>query len=600
MANDNRTPAGTLTNGVLSLRLEARQVHWQPEGPDGITLTVPAFAEDGKPPAVPGPLVRVPSGTRIAVHLRNAFASETLTIHGMHDRPGHTDQTAALKPGEARDISFAAGPPGTFFYWATTSGAATTEDRKGDGMLTGAIIVDPPGAAAVPDERVFIVGDWNDDDQASQTPNALAHASYVFNGRAWPATERLEYPVGKPIHWRLVNASTEDHPLHLHGTYMAIESNGDESTMTPVAPGQEQRVVTQVLGTGKTMTVTWTPGEPGTWLFHCHILFHVDSLIRLTPSAPADGHDGHGDHESGEHHMAGLVLAVNVTPASDRAVAPEPDNPRRLTLEVGKRDGVKFPNPVTPKSFWPGLGYRWIEGQEASSSAPFVSPGTPLVLNRGEPVAISVVNRLEQTTTVHWHGIELESYYDGVSGIGGSSGHVTPPIAPGKTFVVRFTPPRAGTFMYHTHLNDFQQLTTGLYGAIVVKEPGDRFDPDLDRVYVFGQGPDDVHDPVLVNGHEWPDEQAMRKGATYRLRFAAITSAVPVTVSIRAGDELESWKPLAKDGMPMPAGGAAVPASCTLSPGETFDVSFTPAGVGPLRFVAAMPRQHTELTLNVK
>jgi FtsP/CotA-like multicopper oxidase with cupredoxin domain len=41
----------------------------------------------------------------------------------------------------------------------------------------------------------------------------------------------------------------------------------------------------------------------------------------------------------------------------------------------------------------------------------------------------------------------------------------------GDSIVVRFTPPRAGTFMYHSHFNEFQQITSGLYGPLIVLEP---------------------------------------------------------------------------------------------------------------------------------
>jgi len=459
-------------------------------------------------------------------------------------------------------------------------------------MLSGAFVVDAPGAT--PDDRVLVLSDWFDDDAGSQTPKAFAHNAYVINGASWPATERLTYPEKRPIHWRVINTTTEDHPLHLHGTYFSIDAIGDENETSVMTGDARRSVVTHLVKGGQAIDMTWTPGEPGNWLFHCHILFHVDPLLRLTPE-PA----GHAGHDGGERHMAGLVMAVNVTPAADRRAAVAPVETRRTTLEVGKRDGVRFPDPMKPDAFWPGLGYRWVNAAPASS-APFVSPGSTLVLTRGEPVEIAVVNRLDQTTTVHWHGIELESYYDGVSGIGGSAGQVTPAIAPGQTFVVRFTPPRAGTFMYHTHLNDYQQLTTGLYGAIVVLEPGERLDPDLDRVFVLSEGPIDGRDPVLVNGAEWPDAQEMRKGTTYRLRFAGITAAPDITASIRAGGALQTWRPLAKDGMPIPGAAPLAPASQSVHPGETYDFAFTPTASGPLRLVAALGRLHTELTLNVR
>ena len=47
-------------------------------------------------------------------------------------------------------------------------------------------------------------------------------------------------------------------------------------------------------------------------------------------------------------------------------------------------------------------------------------PGPVLVLTRGEPVEITLVNRMTEPTAIHWHGIELESYDDGVPGWGGS------------------------------------------------------------------------------------------------------------------------------------------------------------------------------------
>ena len=86
------------------------------------------------------------------------------------------------------------------------------------------------------------------------------------------------------------------------------------------------------------------------------------------------------------------------------------------------------------------------------------------------------MNRLPEATAIHWHGMELDSYYDGVHGWSGDGQRMTPMIEPGESFIVRFTPPRAGTFMYHTHLHDNRQLTSGLYGAMLVVEPGETFD----------------------------------------------------------------------------------------------------------------------------
>lgn len=39
-----------------------------------------------------------------------------------------------------------------------------------------------------------------------------------------------------------------------------------------------------------------------------------------------------------------------------------------------------------------------------------------LTLRRGEPVEITLVNHLPEATAIHWHGMELDSYFDGVHG----------------------------------------------------------------------------------------------------------------------------------------------------------------------------------------
>src|SRR5262245_33568489 len=66
-------------------------------------------------------------------------------------------------------------------------------------------------------------------------------------------------------------------------------------------------------------------------------------------------------------------------------------------------------------------------------------PGPEIRLRQGEPVRIVVANKLEQDTTVHWHGIRLPNNMDGVPGL------TQPPIKPGQKFTYEFTPPDAGT-----------------------------------------------------------------------------------------------------------------------------------------------------------
>ena len=102
---------------------------------------------------------------------------------------------------------------------------------------------------------------------------------------------------------------------------------------------------------------------------------------------------------------------------------------------------------------------------------------------------------------------------------------LAPSIEPGDSFVARLTLPRAGTFMYHTHMNDLEQITSGVYGPIVVLEPGRRFDSATDHVFIAGwDGPDDPPH-TIINGDSLPAPLTLKAGLPHRLRFINIGPA---------------------------------------------------------------------------
>src|SRR5258708_18566399 len=85
VVNDNRTPAGTLRGGVLTIRLEARKGEWHPDSDHDPGLVVHAFAQQGKSPTLPGPLIRVPQGTERHALVTNTLA-QPLVMRGLCDR----------------------------------------------------------------------------------------------------------------------------------------------------------------------------------------------------------------------------------------------------------------------------------------------------------------------------------------------------------------------------------------------------------------------------------------------------------------------------------------------------------------------------------
>jgi FtsP/CotA-like multicopper oxidase with cupredoxin domain len=229
-------------------------------------------------------------------------------------------------------------------------------------------------------------------------------------------------------------------------------------------------------------------------------------------------------------------------------------------------------------------------------------PGEMLLLTRGEPTDVTVHNRLRENTAILWHGLELESWSDGVPGWSGQGAQVAPSIAPGDSFTARLSLRRAGTFIYHTHLNDVAQLSAGLYGALIVLEPGERWDPARDFVFIGAWNSAIREDAFVVNGGDSEPPLSLRVGTRYRLRFINIAPAALVTFKIERDSALVEWQFIAKDGADLPAHQRRTgPATKRISVGETFDVYVTPTSRGSYTLAAGQaPRERRVYTRQIE
>src|SRR4051812_3847061 len=247
--NDNRAGAGTLRDGVLTIRLEARLGDWRPDGDADPGITVAAFAEAGKPAQIPGPLIRAPTGTAIRVVVRNSLPDSTLFVHGLYTRGARGSDTVQVKPGEVREVRFDAGAPGTYFYWATTSATAALGARGPVSQLNGAFIVDSATTLGRRGDRVFVLGFWTPGDNTGLVDRNDVNR-FVINGKSWPHTERLAYTVGDTVRFRIVNTSVAPHPMHLHGFYFNVDTRGSERVDTVYAASAPHMVVTERVAPG--------------------------------------------------------------------------------------------------------------------------------------------------------------------------------------------------------------------------------------------------------------------------------------------------------------------------------------------------------------
>lgn len=588
---DYRRAAGKRIADTLKATFSVREVRWRPEGSKGADLSAFAFVENGQPAKVPGPLLRAPVGTLIQVTLHNTLDKQ-LVVFGLNDHAaGRGPDSLTLAAGARATVSFRVSTAGTYYYWARVRPAvqhpvAPVPDdwpsgEKGEGPLVGAFIVDAAGTAPPRGERIMLISRWLDDDD----PRVHHDPAFkmMINGASWPSTERLRYVVGDTVRWRIINASATQHPMHLHGFYFTLTARGDGKLDTLLTDSLQRRLVTESVAPNGTLALTWVPERPGNWLFHCHLVRHMALVQTIEPrsamSAAAMSANSHATSSvnHAEENMAGLVMGIQVSPRSGATAA------RALAFASGRNAGAPAERTLrvvaTQRAgvFGKAAGHSFIWQQGANEPArdSMQFPGSTLVLHRGEPTAITVVNRLSSPLAVHWHGMEIESWFDGVGGWSGAGNSVRPPIAPGDSFVVRLTPARAGTFIYHTHDEAGSELSTGLYGALIVEERGAPRDTTRDHVIVMGLLGDNITGALAINGHTDAVPLVLAPG-THRLRFVSIPVDEQIAVAFVRDTVVQQWRALANDGAELPASQRTLRAARrTVSAGQTFDVEVT-------------------------
>jgi imidazolonepropionase-like amidohydrolase len=134
LANDHTERAGRMVAGELHVELEAVEAEWFPLGPEGPRIVTPAFAEVGRAPSVPGPLIRAAAGTPVVVTVTNRL-ERAIQVRGLDERksagarpPGSPStfpefffaDSLVIPAGEGRTVRFRQGRELTSFYYART------------------------------------------------------------------------------------------------------------------------------------------------------------------------------------------------------------------------------------------------------------------------------------------------------------------------------------------------------------------------------------------------------------------------------------------------------------------------------------------------
>jgi FtsP/CotA-like multicopper oxidase with cupredoxin domain len=208
LADDNDDPA------IFEATLTAQAATWSP-APD---LDVEGLAYGG---SVPGPVVRVPLGTRVVVHFENdlpAGFDTTVHWHGIEGN-NSSDGTAvtqhAVAPGLDFTYDFVVTRPGLYWYHPHVRGAQGVFEG-----LYGVLVVDDPDEVALRDlgvlprdERVIVLSDlsevggvpWSVEvDNPMEVMNGTEGQHLLVNGREDPV---FEVAANEPVRLRIVNTS---------------------------------------------------------------------------------------------------------------------------------------------------------------------------------------------------------------------------------------------------------------------------------------------------------------------------------------------------------------------------------------------------------
>jgi len=219
--------------------------------------------------------------------------------------------------------------------------------------------------------------------------------------------------------------------------------------------------------------------------------------------------------------------------------------------------GVKIFELTATKIQWETAPGQMVEAWAYNDQV----PGPEIRVREGDRVRVVLHNKLEQSTAIHFHGLELPNNVDGIPFI------TQPPVKPGETYSYEFTLPEGnhGSHMYHSHHNSAQQVGLGMLGAFIVvpRNPSAIERADVDYTIILNDG---AHGYTL-NGKSFPATEpiAVKRGEKLRIRF--MNEGMMIHPMHLHGMHMTI---ITRDGWPVPA-----PFRCdtlNVAPGERWDV----------------------------
>jgi FtsP/CotA-like multicopper oxidase with cupredoxin domain len=258
-----------LPDGTKRFELTTSIVDWE-VSPGKV---VQAWAYNGQ---VPGPRIDVAVGDTVELRLTNELPIGTdIHMHGI-DLPNDQDGVAPITQdlvasGDTFTYRFTATEPAIGMYHAHAHGDLAIPNGLFGTMYVGEIA--PPAGRTV--SGITIPADLTIAQDIPMVVNDAGTIGLSLNGKSFPATAPLVVQQGDWVTVTYYNEGLQVHPMHLHGFEQIVYAKDGEPLDAPYAAD------TVLVGPGERYTVLFHADQVGTWVWHCHILNHVEAATGM-------------------------------------------------------------------------------------------------------------------------------------------------------------------------------------------------------------------------------------------------------------------------------------------------------------------------------
>ncbi|GFR45215.1 hypothetical protein Agub_g6610 [Astrephomene gubernaculifera] len=508
---DNRTAAMLLTPGTTRVGGTFTKAQYR-EYTDASFMTLRTREADWEHLGNLGPVMFGAVGDVIRIVFRNnlPFAANMVPTGGLVAWDSPTDsnlrstRTAAVEPGGTTvyywHVTADAGPVNgssvTSRMWMYRSGVdPVAHDNAG---LLGVVIVAAPESAGETDRRardvdrelVLLFQVVSERSSAllpyDTDPTLTAGVSYskmAINGYTYcnMPLSAVQMRVGQRVRWHVASVGSSDslHNYHWHGH--TLELNGHHVDQFTAIPGAAYSANMQL-------------DQPGNWMVHCHVNFHMDGgMVNLysVVGDPAPFPSLPGARER-VYYVAAEEVEWSYTGENNTyACGPEPipydviasdSSPEGNQFVSGpSRDPVRLGPKLTKTLFREYTDANFTTLKQRSLADSYLGLVGPIMRAAvGDNITVVLLNRASMSVSMHPHGLRYDKANEGTLYEDGTPDAEKQDdiVQPGQIYTYHWmVPDRAGPgpkdpssmlWMYHSHLNETAQTYAGLVGGVIV------------------------------------------------------------------------------------------------------------------------------------